>query len=104
MTYIPEVSNIINRLIRRFTTWPKDALERVALMFLKQTEMDESYTDNCVLICQYFHTTVQESAESFYKEQKRRVYVTPTSYLELLQTFKTLYYMKVEQITLQRDR
>lgn len=73
-------------------------------MYLKQTQIDEQYTESCVLICKYFHTTVQDAAEKFFKEQKRRVYVTPTSYIELLQTFKALYYMKVDQITLQRDR
>lgn len=87
-----------------FTTWPKDALERVATMFLKETDISESYVESCMLICKYFHTTVQETAELFFKEQQRRVYVTPTSYLELLQTFKSLYYMRIDQITLQRDR
>lgn len=73
-------------------------------MYLEQTHIDEKYTESCVSICKYFHMTVQEAAEKFFKEQRRRVYVTPTSYIELLQTFKSLYYMKVDQITLQRDR
>lgn len=96
------IANVM--MLFRFTTWPKDALERVALMYLKQTEIDQIYVENCVLICQHFHMTVQTTAEAFFKEQKRRIYVTPTSYIELLQTFKALYYMKVDQITLHRDR
>lgn len=87
-----------------FQKWPEDALERVALMFLKQTDLDEDMVNLCVTICQHFHTTVSDAAEHFYKTQKRKTYVTPTSYLELIQIFKSFYYVKVEQITTQRNR
>lgn len=40
----------------------------------------------------------------FYQALKRKNYVTPTSYLELIKTFQNLYGKKVEQITLQRTR
>lgn len=55
-------------------------------------------------MCKEFHVTVQNSALAFYREQKRRTYVTPTSYLELIQTFITLYGRKVDQIKLQINR
>ncbi len=88
----------------RFQKWPDDALERVAYMFLIETNFDEPTTDMCVKICQYFHLTVSQASEMFYKEQRRRTYVTPTSYLELIQTFKSFYFLKVEQITNQKNR
>lgn len=91
-------------LLFRFLVWPDDALERVAHLFLGQTDIDKSVTDLCVLMCKHFHVSVQDASNRFYEEQKRKTYVTPTSYLELIQTFKSLYYMKVEQITLQRNR
>ncbi|GJQ73710.1 DNAH3 [Trypoxylus dichotomus] len=87
-----------------FFSWPSDALEKVALMFLRETDIDLAMVDTCVLMCKYFHTTVTDTSAIFYKEQRRITYVTPTSYLELIQTFKSLYYMKVDQITLQRTR
>lgn len=87
-----------------FLVWPYDALERVANMFLQKTDFAPDLIEKCVVICQHFHTKIQEASELFYEEQKRRTYVTPTSYLELIQTFTSLYYMKVDQITLQRDR
>jgi len=37
-------------------------------------------------------------------ELKRQNYVTPTSYLELITSFKNLYDMKVQKITLQKNR
>ncbi|XP_018322727.1 dynein heavy chain 3, axonemal isoform X2 [Agrilus planipennis] len=87
-----------------FTLWPDDALEKVATMFLSQTDIDEEMREKCVIMCKKFHMTVQMAAESFYEEQKRRTYVTPTSYLELILTFKKFYYQKVDQITMMRNR
>lgn len=87
-----------------FSLWPEDALERVANLFLGQTDIDSSTIALCVSMCKHFHTSVQDASERFYEELKRRTYVTPTSYLELIQTFKDLYQFKVEQITLQRNR
>lgn len=40
----------------------------------------------------------------FFSSLKRKIYVTPTSYLQLLKTFQVLYGKRVEQITLQRNR
>ncbi|XP_071052042.1 dynein axonemal heavy chain 3 isoform X2 [Onthophagus taurus] len=87
-----------------FTNWPPDALERVADMFLKQTDLVEDMIGKCTIMCQHFHTAVETASANFFREQKRKTYVTPTSYLELIQTFKSLYYLKVEQITLQQQR
>ncbi|KAF5289736.1 hypothetical protein FQA39_LY03653 [Lamprigera yunnana] len=87
-----------------FLKWPDDALERVANMFLKQTDINDQMIEKCVLICKHFHTKVEKTSRKFYEDLKRRTYVTPTSYLELIQTFKNLYYLKVDQITTQRNR
>ncbi|XP_068084555.1 dynein axonemal heavy chain 3 [Anabrus simplex] len=84
-----------------FTAWPEDALERVAKMFLKQMDLDDETREKCVVLCKHFHTTVQDM---YYDELKRKNYVTPTSYLELITTFKNLFAKKIDQITLQRDR
>ncbi|KAH1026251.1 hypothetical protein HUJ05_010798 [Dendroctonus ponderosae] len=87
-----------------FQNWPDDALERVANMFLCQTDIGSDMIEKCVLMCKEFHVTVQEAALLFYREQKRKTYVTPTSYLELIQTFINLHVRKVDQIKLQINR
>ena len=87
-----------------FTTWPKDALERVAGMFLNEMELETDMVDKCVEMCQHFHTSIQNESDRFHREQKRRTYVTPTSYLELIHTFINFHHLKVEQITTQRNR
>ncbi|KAB0793663.1 hypothetical protein PPYR_13283 [Photinus pyralis] len=87
-----------------FMKWPDDALERVAKMFLQQTDIQMEMIEKCVEICKHFHTAIEVASDKFYEDLQRRTYVTPTSYLELIQTFKSLYYLKVDQITLQRNR
>ncbi|XP_075210784.1 dynein heavy chain 3, axonemal [Lycorma delicatula] len=82
-----------------FTAWPDDALEKVAQNFLKQMDIDEQICEKCVIMCKEFHTTVQEVSVRYYTTLKRHNYVTPTSYLELIMTFKSLHQMKVDQIT-----
>ncbi|KAJ8727857.1 hypothetical protein PYW08_016242 [Mythimna loreyi] len=88
-----------------FTAWPPEALERVAHMFIYQMEdVEDELRLACVDMCQLFHMTVVQLSDRFYKEQKRMVYVTPTSYLELIKAFMSLYAMKVDQITNARIR
>lgn len=51
-----------------------------------------------------FNLSVAEGSEIFYREHGRKNYVTPTSYLEMLRSFKILYKKKFLDITMQRDR
>lgn len=110
----------------RYTPWPDEALEKVAMMNLKDVKvLSDANKIASVNICKLFHTSVQECSERlvyvlckkisikilltklflrFYNEQKRKNYVTPTTYLKLLKTFQILYKIKVEQITQARNR
>uniref|UniRef100_A0A8C3GQJ6 Dynein axonemal heavy chain 7 n=1 Tax=Cairina moschata TaxID=8855 RepID=A0A8C3GQJ6_CAIMO len=73
-----------------FQTWPEDALEAVASRFLEDVEMSEETRSGCIDMCKSFHTSTIALSDSFHMELQRRNYVTPTSYLELISTFKTL--------------
>ena len=53
-------------------------------------EMEEKTKMDCVLMVQFFHESTAVWAKKFFKNLKRKYYVTPTSYLELIITFKTL--------------
>jgi len=46
----------------------------------------------------FVHKTVNEEAENFYKNLRRRVYTTPKSYIELLESYKYLLMKKKEEI------
>ena len=73
-----------------FQSWPEDALQAVASRFLEEIEMSEDERAGCIMMCKHFHTSTRLLSERFALELERHNYVTPTSYLELISTFKTL--------------
>jgi dynein heavy chain len=115
-----------------YTTWPEDALQKVAEHFIKSMDLpgsddtfsvssigtaasDDSETrirdrklspleKKLVEIVLIFNTNVVEGSDKFYRELRRKNYVTPTSYLEMLRLFKVLYKQTFVDITMQRDR
>ena len=84
--------------------WPDDALQMVANKFLEDVEMEETMRTQCVSMCQYFHQSVRLLSEKYYSILRRRNYVTPTSYLELILTFKSLLFKKRDELTTMRQR
>ncbi|XP_023932407.1 dynein heavy chain 3, axonemal [Lingula anatina] len=86
-----------------FTAWPEDALELVANQFLEDVEMSQAVREEAVVMCKHFHQSVRALSEKYYETMQRRNYVTPTSYLELIKTFKTLLNKKrMELLTLKQ--
>lgn len=73
-----------------FQAWPSDALHSVAQRFCKEIEMENDVRDRCVEMLQYFHESTINWAAEFYSKLKRKYYVTPTSYLEMIITFRNL--------------
>ena len=87
-----------------FSEWPKDALQSVAVRFLGDIEMSEDVRKSCVQMVQTFHTDTEKSSRKFLRQLKRHYYVTPTSYLELISTFKKLLAEKRSEIQNLKDR
>ncbi|KAM3188084.1 Dynein heavy chain 7, axonemal [Hymenolepis weldensis] len=87
-----------------FHSWPEDALTAVATRQLKTVEMASDVRQGCIDLCKYFHTSTQELSLRYRQELERYNYVTPTSYLELISTFKTLLDEKRGSISTQRSR
>ncbi|KAK9727720.1 ATP-binding dynein motor region [Popillia japonica] len=81
-----------------FQSWPEDALLAVATRFLGEIELSQSERTVCIEMCQIFHTSTQELSEEYYLRLKRKNYVTPTSYLELINTFKTFLSKKRDEV------
>lgn len=73
-----------------FHSWPEDALLAVATRFLGAVELSETERPICIDMCMEFHTSTQLLSEQFLLRLNRYNYVTPTSYLELIHTFKAL--------------
>jgi dynein heavy chain, axonemal len=55
-------------------------------------------------ICTAMHASMRQLAADFHLQQGRQTYTTPTSFLELLSTFKTLLAAKHEEISQLKSR
>lgn len=73
-----------------FQPWPPDALIAVSTRFLADETLTDIERSAAIDMCLEFHTSTQNLSDDFYLRLKRFNYVTPTSYLELIQTFKQL--------------
>lgn len=71
-----------------FLPWPKEALKSVAEHFLDEIELDNR--EGIVKICVDMQERVTNTSIRYLQELRRYYYVTPTSYLELIKTFKNL--------------
>lgn len=70
-----------------FTVWPSDALESVATRFLQDIEFTSNeMRTSCVEMCIAMHQDVITLSNRFLASERRQNYVTPTSYLELINT------------------
>lgn len=100
-------------------------MELVAHKFLDDVEIEEKIRKQTVTMCKIFHKNIIALSEKYkpilfnfyssrifkveiifryYEELQRRNYVTPTSYLELIKTFKDLLDTKRFEILTLRER
>jgi len=73
-----------------FDKWPAEALQSVSRQFFEPLELGEARETILPGLCDMastIHSSVQEMAEIFFAEQKRRFYVTPKSFLELISLY-----------------
>jgi len=87
-----------------FQVWPDDALEMVANKFLQEVEMEDEIRTSAVRMCKSFHESVRAQSERYYEILRRHNYVTPTSYLQLIQTYKALLHNKRNEIMMLKQR
>ena len=88
-----------------FSEWPQDALKSVATQFLQEVDLSTDETRSAVEdMCIEFHIKIRHLARRFLEEQSRYYYATPTSYLELINTYKSLLKDKRKQVSTVRDR
>jgi dynein heavy chain, axonemal len=87
-----------------FSEWPQDALLSVAQKFLHPIEMSAEVKGLCVDMCQLFHRSTIDWSRKMLMELKRNYYVTPTSYLEMITTFKTLLLEKRKMVSEEKQK
>jgi dynein heavy chain len=72
-----------------FSNWPEQALISVATGAVNDGTIElGDDKDGCIQMFKIIHQSVEAMRERFYDEVRRITYVTPTSYLELLNTYK----------------
>ncbi|CAG9464833.1 unnamed protein product [Pedinophyceae sp. YPF-701] len=83
-----------------FTRWPEQALASVAQANLRDVVgIEDDMKEHLPAICVLFHNSMHQMTERFLAEQRRYNYVTPTSYLELLASYKELLGRKQQEIS-----
>jgi dynein heavy chain len=73
-----------------FTEWPEEALRSVANFFLTSVDMEKKTMQGVVDVCVDMQVRVVQLSKKYLAQMGRNYYVTPTSYLELISTFKRL--------------
>jgi len=89
-----------------FSEWPQEALHSVAYNHLREKlpELPDEKIKVCVKACVRYHSSIETLSTAYENEMKRRNYVTPTSYLDLLETFANLYKKKQQELVNQKDK
>ena len=82
-----------------FHPWPDDALLSVANKFLAEIEMNsEEVRDSIVRFMPYSFKIVNEFSAKILEAERRYVYTTPKSFLELIKLFKVMHDKKKDDI------
>ncbi len=95
-----------------FNEWPAEALSNVGMRSItqggKEGDADplqlEEHKEHVVEFFKYSQMAVAAASTQYAAERRRYNYVTPTSYLELLATFKTVLKRKREEVGTLRSR
>ena len=92
--------------INWFLTWPKEALIAVSEVYLNNINIDCNMEIKKELI-QYMgitHQTVIDFCEEYYIKMRRKVYHTPTSFLQFLNNYCNMYNKKSNEIIIKANR
>lgn len=90
-----------------FSEWPEEALLSVSHHLLEgmdQTHCSSTEKSKLAELCVEVHQSVAQTAERFYQEVRRRYYVTPKSFIDLIQLYRTLLIEKKNEYTNSSDR
>uniref|UniRef100_A0A452IS51 Uncharacterized protein n=1 Tax=Gopherus agassizii TaxID=38772 RepID=A0A452IS51_9SAUR len=90
-----------------FNEWPSEALQCVASSFLQEIpdlEATSEVIDGMIQVCVAIHQSVAVKCKVYLAELARHNYVTPKSYLELLDIFTALIGKKKQELNTAKKR
>ncbi|OAF71836.1 Dynein heavy chain 12, axonemal [Intoshia linei] len=104
-TRLPKFPSLINCCtIDWFQPWPQDALRKLSKSYLNKSNIEDEEKIECTNMCTLFHSTVKDLSVKFRLECGRYNYVTPTSYLVLIELFQKLFKFKQTKTSQERKR
>jgi dynein heavy chain len=88
-----------------FDPWPEDALLSVSSRFIEKIDdlNEEGLRESLSQVCVYVHTSVEEESTNFFNSLKRRVYITPKSYLDLIKCYSIFLFEKRSELSGRRN-
>jgi len=98
----PSLVNCCN--INWFHAWSSEALIQVATRFLDDVPLEMDVKGGIIDVCVDMQERVRELSVDFLASLRRYNYVTPTSYLELIKLFRSLFEQTRTNIQLQEQR
>ena len=97
--------HLLLAVIDWFFPWPHDALESVALRYLGELPaLSPALRTTLSQHMAFVHLCVTSACSQFLATERRYNYATPTSFLELLKFYQTLYTGKSVEVQQQKDR
>ena len=84
--------------------WPDEALRSVADHFLHKVDLADNVFHGVVDICVEMQKSVFSLTSRFFREVQRHYYVTPTSYLELINSFRDVLQSKRSEVLQMKSR
>ncbi|CAK6435519.1 unnamed protein product [Pipistrellus nathusii] len=90
-----------------FNEWPAEALHSVATTYLNEIpemEATSEVIEGLIQVCVYIHQSVTKKCIEYLAELARHNYVTPKSYLELLNIFSILIGQKKQELKTAKNR
>eukprot|EP01135_Chromosphaera_perkinsii_P012097 Nk52_evm35s2579 gene=Nk52_evmTU35s2579 len=87
------------------SSWPTEALLSVSQNFLESLDLGKPENNaKLAQMCVDIHSSVNDIAEKFWEELRRKYYTTPTSYLELINFYISMLAEKREEMSGARDK
>ncbi|XP_062938980.1 dynein axonemal heavy chain 14 [Cynocephalus volans] len=90
-----------------YKRWPEEALLIVANSFLREKlnlENRESVKEKLAPTCVKIHKSVKDLAPKYFQEMGRHYYITPSSYLQFMETFVYILRSREKEMQRKRDR
>ena len=74
-----------------YSRWPKQALLSVSKRYLEQSNndgiIDPEYIEPLSIMCERVHSSIENISQQFYNQLKRKIYITPKSYLDMIKLY-----------------